>query len=116
MPRMPRMQLSGIVPDTPDPRALADFYQRLLDWTVTKDEPEWVKLAPVAGVPGLSFQLEQADVWPTWPAGPADPQMMGHLHMEVDDLDEASAHATAAGAVLAGFQPQDDVRVFLDPD
>jgi hypothetical protein len=25
------------------------------------------------------------------------------------------AHAVAQGATLAGFQPQEDVRVFLDP-
>jgi hypothetical protein len=27
----------------------------------------------------------------------------------------ASAHAVAAGATMAKFQPQDDVRVHLDP-
>lgn len=52
---------------------------------------------------------------PVWPAGPGDPQMSMHLDFEVDDLDAAAAHAVAAGARLAGFQPQDDVRVFLDP-
>jgi hypothetical protein len=30
-------------------------------------------------------------------------------------LDAAGSHAVAAGAVLAEFQPQDDVRVYLDP-
>ena len=32
-----------------------------------------------------------------------------------DDLEAAGAHAVAAGATLAEFQPQDDVRVYLDP-
>jgi hypothetical protein len=33
----------------------------------------------------------------------------------VDDLDNATALATAAGATVADYQPQDDVRVCLDP-
>ncbi len=41
--------------------------------------------------------------------------MQVHLDIEVDDLESAGAAAVAAGAVLADFQPQDDVRVFLDP-
>jgi len=38
-----------------------------------------------------------------------------HLDIEVDDLDVAGAQAVEAGATLAEFQPQDDVRVYLDP-
>jgi len=82
---------------------------------VEQDEPDWVKLSASGGGPGLSFQTEAAYVRPTWPAGPGDQQMMVHLDIEVDDLDAAGAHAVAAGAVLAEYQPQDDVRVYLDP-
>ena len=38
-----------------------------------------------------------------------------HLEIEVDDLEASVAHAVAQGATLAGFQPQEDVRVCLDP-
>lgn len=41
--------------------------------------------------------------------------MMMHLDLEVDDLDQAVAHAVDVGAELASFQPQADVRVMLDP-
>jgi hypothetical protein len=41
--------------------------------------------------------------------------MMVHLDIEVDELDTAGAHAVAAGAVLAEYQPQEKVRVYLDP-
>jgi catechol 2,3-dioxygenase-like lactoylglutathione lyase family enzyme len=109
------MTLSGIVLDSPDPRALAAFYRRLLGWTVKTDEPNWVKLNAPDGGPGLSFQTESRYVRPTWPAGPGDQQMMVHLDILVDDLDAAGAHAVAAGARLAEYQPQDDVRVYLDP-
>ena len=115
MSRGPGMRLSGVVLDSPDARALADFYRRLLGWTVTQGEPGWVKLSPPGGGPGLSFQTETAYVRPTWPAGPGDQQMMMHLDIDVDDLDAAGAHAVATGAVLAEYQPQDDVRVYLDP-
>lgn len=109
------MTLTAIVLDAPDPRALAAFYQRLLGWAIGQDEPDWVTLRPPDGGPGLSFQTETAYVRPTWPAGPGDQQMMMHLDIEVDDLEAAGAQAIAAGATLAEYQPQDDVRVYLDP-
>jgi len=42
--------------------------------------------------------------------------MQVHLDIHVDDLDVAGEYATAVGARLAAFQPQDDVRVYLDPE
>ena len=116
MEHPPRMTLSGIVLDAPDARDLAAFYQRLLGWIVVQDDPDWVKLSPPGGGAGLSFQSERAFRRPVWPADPGDQQMMVHLDVEVDDLRAAGAHALAAGAVLAEYQPQDDVRVYLDPD
>lgn len=115
MVQTPRMTLSGIVLDSSDARVLAAFYRRLLGWTAEQDEPDWVTLRPPGGGAGLSFQTEAAYVKPTWPAGPGDQQMMVHVDIEVDDLDAAGAHAAAAGAVLAEYQPQEDVRVYLDP-
>lgn len=109
------MRLSGVVLDAPDPQALARFYEDLLGWKRIQDEPEWVKLGSPDGGSGLSFQQESAYVAPTWPAGPGDQQQQVHLDIQVDDLDVAGAHAVSLGARLADFQPQDDVRVYLDP-
>jgi len=109
------MTLSGLVHGAPDAQFLAAFYGRLLGWPVEQDEPDWVKLSAPDGGPGLSFQTEPDYVKPTWPAGPGDQQMMMHLDIEVDDLDATGAHAIAAGATLAEYQPQDDVRVYFDP-
>jgi catechol 2,3-dioxygenase-like lactoylglutathione lyase family enzyme len=111
----PRFTLTATVLDAPDARELAGFYRRLLGWTIGTDEPDWVTLRPPGGGTGLSFQTESAYARPTWPAGPGDQQMMLHLDIEVDDLEAAGAHAVASGAVLANFQPQQDVRVYLDP-
>ena len=107
--------LTAAVLGTPDPRGLARFYQRLLDWPIGSDDPTWVTLRPPGGGAGLSFQLETEHVPPVWPAHADDQQMQVHLDIEVDDLTPAVALATDAGARLGEFQPQDDVRVLLDP-
>ena len=109
----PRMTLTGTVLDTPDPRGLARFYAALLDWPIGDDDPEWATLRP--GGPGLSFQLEEQHVPPVWPAGDGDPRMQLHLDVLVEDLAAAVGFAVSLGARLAGFQPQEHVRVLLDP-
>jgi catechol 2,3-dioxygenase-like lactoylglutathione lyase family enzyme len=107
--------LTAAVLGTPDPPGLARFYQRLLGWPIGSEDPTWVTLRPAGGGAGLSFQLEEEHVRPVWPASAGDQQMQVHLDIEVDDLARAVAVATEAGATPAQFQPQDDVRVLLDP-
>ncbi|WP_204456170.1 VOC family protein [Actinokineospora baliensis] len=109
------MTVTATVLDAPDARELAAFYQRLLGWPKGADESEWVTLRPPGGGTGLSFQSEPHYQRPTWPSRPGAQQMMSHLDIEVADLASAGAHAVAAGAVLAGVQPQPDVRIYLDP-
>ncbi len=111
----PSMKLAGIVLDSPDAQELCAFYQRLLGWTVKSSEPDWARLNAPDGGPGLSFQTEKNYRRPQWPAGPDAPQMQVHLDILVEDLDAAVRHASEAGAVQAEYQPQDGVRVFLDP-
>lgn len=112
----PPLRLRGVVLDTPDPEALGAFYARLLGWPYRSRDPEWVVLASADGGAGLSFQREDHYRSPVWPAGPDDPAMMVHLDVEVDDLPAAVAWAEACGARVAGYQPQEHVRVCLDPD
>ena len=109
------MTVSGVVLDSPDAQALARFYEDLLGWKRIQDEPQWVKLEGPDGGVCLSFQQETDFARPTWPSGPGDQQMQVHLDIHVDDLDVAGAYAVSVGARLADFQPQDDVRVYLDP-
>ncbi len=40
---------------------------------------------------------------------------MMHFDFQVGDLDSAVAEAVALGATVAGNQPQQNVRVLLDP-
>jgi len=113
---MPNLTLSGIVLNSPDPPALARFYARLLGWEIVDESPEWVKLENPDGGISLAVQIEDIYVCPVWPAAPGEQQMMLHLDILVDDPEAAAAHARECGATLAEHQPQEGVRVHLDPD
>jgi catechol 2,3-dioxygenase-like lactoylglutathione lyase family enzyme len=109
------MTFNAAVLDAPDARELADFYRRLLGWEVVEDSPDWVTLREPGGTTRLSFQTESRYRPPVWPAKGDDQQMMIHLDIEVDDLVAEVDRAVAEGAVVAEFQPQELVRVCLDP-
>lgn len=114
---MARLELRSVVLDAPDVGALGEFYQRLLGWPLTSaaDDPTWLRIAPADGGTGLAVQYEPQYQPPVWPSDTTHQQMQLHLDLLVDDLAAACAHAGSVGARLAGFQPQDDVRVYLDP-
>ena len=118
------MRISGPVFDAADPVALARFYERLLGWEMVDLEgpregypPEagWAKLRSPSGDQKIEFQFEQHYVPPTWPPAHGEQQMMMHLDIGVADLDEGVAWAVEAGATVADHQPQEGVRVMLDP-
>ena len=106
----------GTVLDSPDPPALARFYANLLEWELKTDEPGWATVkAPDAKV-YLGFHGNDRYVRPVWPSVEGEQQQMLHLDFGVDDLAGAVERAIGLGATVADFQPQDDVRVMLDPD
>lgn len=122
----PSLQVAAVTIAAPDPRELAAFYARLLGWQVaTSEGPRpgmpttdgWAQMRPPAGTaaPTLNFEFEADYQPPTWPSEPGKQQLMLHLDVAVDDLDAAVAHAVGEGATLAEFQPQQLVRVMLDP-
>ena len=64
----------------------------------------------------LAFRPEPDHVPPVWPTpGAGDQQMQVHLDVGVTSVAEAVEDAGRAGGRLADVQPQDDVRVMLDP-
>jgi catechol 2,3-dioxygenase-like lactoylglutathione lyase family enzyme len=109
------MRISASVLGAPDPRVLGAFYARLLGWTVVESHPVWVRVRPAAGGTGLSFQHEPDYVPPVWPPVPGKQQMMSHLDIAVEDLAAGVTWALESGATLAEYQPQEHVRVLLDP-
>lgn len=106
----------GTVLDARDPPALAAFYAEILGWEVASADEHGAAL----GMPGapayLSVQYAASYEPPTWPSEPGRQQMMAHLDVAVDDLEAATSHALRIGARLCAHQPQDDVRVLLDPE
>ena len=111
----PQIEVSAVVLGARDARELARFYERLLGWPIAVDEGNWVMLRHPDSGTGLSFQSEPGHVAPVWPGQPGEQQMMIHLDIGVDNLDGGVAWAIEGGAVLADHQPQEDVRVMLDP-
>jgi catechol 2,3-dioxygenase-like lactoylglutathione lyase family enzyme len=120
----PHMQVASTVLSAPDPRALAAFYERLLGWPVVVSEPAlpgrpaedgWVILRGPTEASRLSFQYEEHYTRPVWPGAPGEQGMMLHLDIAVEDLEAGVAWAVENGAAPAEFQPQDGVRVMLDP-
>ena len=53
-------------------RALADFYRRLLGWTLVRSDSDWVMLNPPYGGAGLSFQRSRCTPDPSGPQQPAN--------------------------------------------
>jgi len=122
----PPMAVTSVTIGAPDPRALAAFYSRLLGWPVTTSEPGrpgwppedgWAQIRPPAGQTGvtLSFEYEQEFRRPSWPAEPGGQNSTQHLDIAVGELTQTVQWALHAGATLAEEQPQEDVRVLLDP-
>ncbi|KUO02651.1 glyoxalase [Streptomyces caeruleatus] len=114
-PRMSRHDWWGIVLEAPDPQALARFYSELLGWEIAKEDAEGAAIAPPEGVAYIAFQLSDGYVPPVWPAQAGAQRITMHLDFEVVDLREAVAHALELGARESDHQPQDNVRVLIDP-
>jgi catechol-2,3-dioxygenase len=115
VPRSARHDFWGVVLDAPDAGALARFYADMLGWEIASEEPGWVTMAPRDGVAYLAVQSSSDYARPVWPSAEGAQQMMLHLDFEVSDLAAAVEHALELGAELAAYQPQDHVRVLLDP-
>lgn len=97
--------------DCPEPRALADFYRRLLGWSVTDDSDEWVELARDDST-ALAFQRAPGFVGRHWPAD----GVYAHLDLHVPDLDAAEQIALELGALRVDDQRSDGTfRVYRDP-
>jgi hypothetical protein len=121
-PVRPQITFTSITIATPEPIRLAEFYSLLLGVEINViEEPEpgqpnpagWAQIrTPTAS---LNFEYEQHWRAPVWPSQPGQQSATQHLDIRVDSLDAGVAWALACGARLADHQPQDDVRVLLDP-
>ena len=113
--RWKRKDWWGVVLEAPDPHALLVFWSAILDKPILDEGESGGVLDMQEGVAYLSVQ--RADVYepPVWPPEPGKPGIQLHLDIEVSDLEAAVENAVELGAKVADHQPQDDVRVMLDP-
>lgn len=105
----------GSAIEAPDPGALARFYAELLGWQIGHEEPGTAILAAPEGPIFLVFQQADGYQAPVWPPVAGQQRPMMHFDFQVGDLDSAVADALSLGATLASEQPQENVRVLLDP-
>jgi catechol 2,3-dioxygenase-like lactoylglutathione lyase family enzyme len=126
MTQPPRMDVTSVTIGAPAPRELAAFYGRMLGWPIAVEEPArpgyppedgWAQMRPPAGQigPRLNFEYEAEYRRPVWPSEPGQQHTTIHLDIAVEDLGAAVTWAIEAGAVLAEYQPQENVRVMIDP-
>jgi len=126
MTQPPRMDVTSVTIGAPAPRELAAFYARLLDWPIAVEEPArpgfppedgWAQMRPPAGKigPRLNFEYEAEYTRPVWPSESGKQHTTIHLDIAVEDLGAAVTWAIEAGAALAEYQPQEHVRVMIDP-
>lgn len=101
--------------EAPDAHSLAEFYSKLLGWEMVKQSPDEAAITPPEGVAYIAFQTSAGYVRPVWPAADGAQRITMHLDFEVVDLPAAVAHALEIGAQEADHQPQENVRVLLDP-
>lgn len=113
--RWERKDWWGIMLEAPDPHALLVFWSEVLDKPIWREGDDGGSLDLLEGVAYLAVQKAEVYERPVWPPEPGKPGMQMHLDIEVDDLDAAVEHAVELGATVASCQPQDDVRVLLDP-
>jgi glyoxalase superfamily protein len=113
--RWERRDWWGVMLEAPDPHVLLVFWSQILDKPIWRDEDDGGSLDLGEGVGYLAVQKAEVYEPPVWPPEPGKPGMQMHLDVEVSDLEAAVEHAVELGATVASYQPQDDVRVLLDP-
>jgi predicted enzyme related to lactoylglutathione lyase len=92
-------ELTTIIFDCADPKALAEFYRHLTGWEITHSDGDTAYLGD--GPVQLAFQRVDGYKGPGWPADGKH----AHLDFKVDDVDEAVRRFEALGASKPDFQP-----------
>jgi len=113
--RWERRDWWGVVLDTDDVETLTHFYAQLRGWRIHRLAETDGSLDAGEGVAYLNVQYNPRYVRPVWPGRPGQPTMMMHLDFEVSDLQAEVDRAVSLGAQVSAYQPQENVRVLLDP-
>ena len=113
-----QIMLGSVTVDCADPKALSDFYIRLLGWEKTYEEEGFVRISsPLCNV-SIGFQRNVYYVPPVWPEEPDAQQQQVHLDFRVRDKEHMKSmaeYAISCGAVMAKEQYSDLWTVMFDP-
>jgi hypothetical protein len=116
----PVARFRSVVLDCPDPRALADFYAKVVGGTPEAGDDDWVVLRVPDG-PRLAFQRAPGFVPPEWPRADRNSQQF-HLDFDAgstwEEIDAAQEKVLALGARPLDLGDEDgkqDWRVYADP-
>jgi predicted enzyme related to lactoylglutathione lyase len=104
-------ELTAIIIDCADPKALAGFYQNITGWQITHSDDDSAYLGE--GPIQLAFQRVDGYQGPRWP----DAAKHAHLDFTVADLDATTKELLALGATKPDFQPgEGHWTVLADPE
>jgi catechol 2,3-dioxygenase-like lactoylglutathione lyase family enzyme len=113
------MKFGCVTLDSRNAEEHADFYQKLLGWTIrftnTDHGSKFVGIMSETKDVILLFQEDDSYVEPVWPTEQGRQQQMAHLDFFTDDVENDVKHAIACGAKPAATQYSDKWRVMIDP-
>lgn len=114
-----KIKLYSFTMDCINPKELADFYAKLLNWDTISIDDDWACVCPPGSnqgsYPGIMFQKNMDYIPPVWPQQPSAQQQMAHLDFAVNDLEGAVSSAINCGATEAKQQFSDTWSVMFDP-
>lgn len=112
----PEFKWNGIVLDAKDPKALMEFYGKMLGLGMAVEWETFYALERPAGMPSLGAQLVPTYQRPVWPPQEGKPDQGAHLDIQVSDLAAGVARAEELGAVKASEQFIEGLTVMIDPE
>ena len=107
------MIVTSVTIGAPDPRALADFYSRLLEWRIlpqilrdqdNRPEDGWAPDCAARRRARTDAELRVREGHGAdWPSVRGEPQIQEHLDIAVNDLEASVRWAVEVGATLAEY-------------
>ncbi len=115
---MEEVTLGSVTIDCKDPKALSEFYIRMLQWEKIYEEEGFVSIGSSSGSVKIGFQRNVWYVPPVWPEHPDTQQQQVHLDFKMrskEHMELMVKYAIQCGATKAAEQYSDLWTVMLDP-
>jgi hypothetical protein len=118
MDKLSSIRFDKVVIDCIDPKALSDFYIRLLGWRKGYDKDDFIIIGSETSNVDIGFQKNSDYVPPKWPESKDEQQQMLHLDFAIPGSEHPDwvRHAVSCGARVADQQFSNEWTVMLDPE